>query len=136
MTRLINRDKAIAKSKEFLASKIVVEEYQKKRKQIEEGEESKNKTTERKIYVDEDCPICYEKMTANDSISWCHYVCGNNMHTECFDVWTRTGGQTCPWCRSSMLPPSKKQKVNESNLEQTYINVSSVGVEGDPEQQQ
>lgn len=51
----------------------------------------------------EDCGICYEAISSDDDVTWCRSVCGNNVHSTCFDMWRkacRGSPLTCVFCRS------------------------------------
>ncbi|KAK7916878.1 E3 ubiquitin-protein ligase Zswim2 [Apiospora marii] len=58
--------------------------------------------------VEGDCPICFSEFEAGDKTVYCKATCGNNIHTECFEMWAATKRQspgakdqvTCPMCRS------------------------------------
>ncbi|EJT79912.1 Znf1 [Gaeumannomyces tritici R3-111a-1] len=68
--------------------------------------------------VEGDCPICFEELAAatdaakntvnSEQLVWCRAACGQNMHRQCFQIWSATkrqhdGGSspvTCPLCRS------------------------------------
>lgn len=68
------------------------------------GEKDKNRKA-----VDGDCPICFEEMGgAKEEIVWCKAACGQNIHKQCFEMWSATKKRsdgagakvTCPYCRS------------------------------------
>ncbi|ROW10435.1 hypothetical protein VMCG_01829 [Cytospora schulzeri] len=68
------------------------------------GENDKNRKA-----VEGDCPICFEDMgDGKEDIVWCKAACGQNIHKQCFEMWSatkkRSGGAqakvTCPYCRS------------------------------------
>lgn len=68
------------------------------------GDKDKNRKD-----VDGDCPICFEEMgDGKEEIVWCKAACGQNIHKQCFEMWSATkkksdGAQakvTCPYCRS------------------------------------
>ncbi|KAK7740787.1 hypothetical protein SLS53_005255 [Cytospora paraplurivora] len=59
--------------------------------------------------VDGDCPICFEEMEdGKEEIVWCKAACGQNIHKQCFEMWSATKKRsegahakvTCPYCRS------------------------------------
>ncbi|KAL8383508.1 hypothetical protein RB595_010625 [Gaeumannomyces hyphopodioides] len=68
--------------------------------------------------VEGDCPICFDELpVASDAaentknserLVWCRAACGQNMHEQCFQMWSATKRQqaggtspvTCPLCRS------------------------------------
>lgn len=86
------------------------------------------KTVQREISGD--CPICYEGMEegtgkAKEPVVFCR-VCGNNVHKDCFEKWSRStsssGGQTtCIYCRAlwSESDASKKGKFSSD-----YVNLA------------
>jgi hypothetical protein len=104
-----------------MAPKTTIEEYTKKRKQMD-GEPQD--VVQRKLYMDEDCPICYEHMLSTETISWCQHSCGNNMHTDCFTRWASKGGNKCPWCRATLSDLSNKKK-KFTELPEHYINLTT-----------
>ncbi|KUI56124.1 E3 ubiquitin-protein ligase Zswim2 [Cytospora mali] len=68
------------------------------------GEKDKNRKA-----VDGDCPICFEEMEeGKEGIVWCKAACGQNIHKQCFEMWSSTKKKsdgahakvTCPYCRS------------------------------------
>ncbi|RYP43004.1 hypothetical protein DL770_011887 [Monosporascus sp. CRB-9-2] len=66
-----------------------------------EPEEEKNRKA-----IDGDCPICFTPFKDPDDTVYCRAQCGQNMHTECFEMWAatkRTNARdrvTCPMCRA------------------------------------
>lgn len=75
---------------------------------VDEGGAGGEKDKNRKA-VDGDCPICFEGMgEGKEEIVWCKAACGQNIHKQCFEMWSatkkRSGGAqakvTCPYCRS------------------------------------
>ncbi|RYP69307.1 hypothetical protein DL771_006182 [Monosporascus sp. 5C6A] len=56
--------------------------------------------------VDGDCPICFTPLESPDDTVYCRAQCGQNMHTECFEMWAATKRAsardrvTCPMCRA------------------------------------
>ncbi|KAK7946094.1 Znf1 [Apiospora aurea] len=58
--------------------------------------------------IEGDCPICFSEFEASDETVYCKATCGNNIHTQCFEMWAATKRQTpgakdqvtCPMCRS------------------------------------
>lgn len=68
------------------------------------GEKDKNRKE-----VDGDCPICFEEMgDGKEEVVWCKAACGQNIHKQCFEMWSATKKKsdgvgakvTCPYCRS------------------------------------
>lgn len=90
--------------------------------------------------VDGDCPICFEEMEAGpgkEGLVWCKAACGQNIHSECFNMWATTkrqggdigaGKVTCPYCRSDW--EFDHDAVNIANIkrgvpnEEGYVNVA------------
>jgi hypothetical protein len=52
--------------------------------------------------IGNDCPICFEDMTKDDSLKQCVLTCKNFFHTDCINMWINTGHDTCPLCRGSL----------------------------------
>ncbi|KAI0521666.1 hypothetical protein F5B22DRAFT_546266 [Xylaria bambusicola] len=56
--------------------------------------------------IEGDCPICFTPFEGEEDTVYCRATCGQNMHTECFQIWAATKRQharnaiTCPMCRS------------------------------------
>jgi len=63
------------------------------------------------VSADDDCPICFEPLGANDAVlTWCD-ACGNSMHSQCMTMWARgkpAGGVTCVYCRAVWVDPRRK----------------------------
>ncbi|KAF2117764.1 hypothetical protein BDV96DRAFT_597642 [Lophiotrema nucula] len=55
--------------------------------------------------IEGECPICYmEFEPEKERITYCKNSCGNNVHTECINIWIQTKQRehktaTCPYCR-------------------------------------
>ncbi|RYP07330.1 hypothetical protein DL764_002582 [Monosporascus ibericus] len=66
-----------------------------------ERQEEKNRKA-----IDGDCPICFTPFEDRDDTVYCRAQCGQNMHTECFEMWAATKRAsardrvTCPMCRA------------------------------------
>lgn len=76
---------------------------------IEVGDEAEGAAADKnRKAIEGDCPICFSEFEAGDKTVYCKATCGNNMHTECFEMWAATKRQspgakdqvTCPMCRS------------------------------------
>lgn len=94
--------------------------------------------------VEGDCPICFEELLANAAVEdqtgtpggystvvWCRAACGQNMHKQCFRMWSSTkktaGNVTCPFCRSQWLGDDDRVKDIEKNgplNADGYVNVA------------
>ena len=40
--------------------------------------------------IEDDCPICCMEFAKDDKVTWCRAACGDNIHQDCFDLWTQT----------------------------------------------
>jgi hypothetical protein len=90
---------------------LVNNQYKKKyenKKKVCEGKETQQKS------IDDLCPICLDDLENGDEIDFCKYSCGKSVHSECFEMWAKSKGPNCVFCRESWL------KVNDST---TYINL-------------
>ncbi|KAK8068569.1 E3 ubiquitin-protein ligase Zswim2 [Apiospora saccharicola] len=76
---------------------------------IEVGDEAEGAAVDNnRKAIEGDCPICFSEFEATDKTVYCKATCGNNIHTECFEMWAATKRQspgakdqvTCPMCRS------------------------------------
>ena len=55
----------------------------------------------------QDCAICMEPMSEPSELVYCKRVCGNSVHTVCFQIWSKQHPQApCPMCRAPMTVPS------------------------------
>lgn len=83
--------------------------------------------------VDGDCPVCYEllstatKKTA-EPVVFCR-TCGNNVHSECFQKWSKTKGQgrvTCIYCRAVWVDDHKKKGSSSKDIgAEGYVNLAA-----------
>lgn len=64
--------------------------------------------------IEDNCPICFEKMNETEKLVYCKYVCGNSLHKECFDKWNKVKSNQCVYCRGYWDP---------SKLSTKYINL-------------
>jgi RING-H2 zinc finger protein RHA1 len=54
------------------------------------------------------CVVCMNHMEASDEVrELCN--CSHVFHVECLDLWIGQGQETCPLCRSKLLPVQKEQ---------------------------
>jgi hypothetical protein len=107
------------------APKEILEQYKKRKRGDSED------LVNRKKWIDQECPICFEKMTEAEPTTWCRYVCGNSFHTSCFDQWLKNSGKTCVLCRSEIDKKSKRtHQIVANGLE--YVKLD-VGVDSDNE---
>lgn len=64
----------------------------------------------------EDCPVCFESMTAGDEskglLCFC-LECGNNLHRDCIRQWQKASSGDCPLCRTRWQEPSKSVAPGE-----------------------
>ncbi|KAF2468006.1 uncharacterized protein BDR25DRAFT_266475, partial [Lindgomyces ingoldianus] len=88
--------------------------------------------------VEGDCPICYSEFELDkDAIVYCKVACGNNVHRDCMENWTRAkqGKATCPYCRAiwsegGFVGKEADLQSAERNAE-GYVNVASqLGLSG------
>ncbi|RYP89243.1 hypothetical protein DL769_000148 [Monosporascus sp. CRB-8-3] len=88
-----------------------------------EREEDKNRKA-----VDGDCPICFTPLDGPDDAVYCRAQCGQNMHTECFEMWAATKRAsardqvTCPMCRAPWQ--------GDDNIVKKLQNTGVIGDEG------
>lgn len=55
-------------------------------------------------YVDQECPICFEGMTAKCDLVFCYETCGNSMHKVCLQRYVKVQKKSiCPFCRSDLI---------------------------------
>lgn len=112
-----------SKDESVEAPESILNEY-KKRKMNENNSDAK---TERRKWIDEECPICYEPMLESEETEWCKNQCGNSVHLGCWKTYTNsTQKHDCVWCRKSMICKDKQ------NVDSKYIKLD-VGVESDEE---
>ena len=50
----------------------------------------------------DECPICLEDI-GNKSVIHCESTCGNPVHKSCFDMWRKSKGNQCVFCRGEMI---------------------------------
>ncbi|KAJ1660865.1 hypothetical protein IWQ61_000274 [Dispira simplex] len=71
------------------------------------------------------CPVCYDDMTKedweNNKLSWCQRGCGNNIHTECFEMWEshyKNRGQrvNCVYCRYDWVQVNSEQPTDKKEI--------------------
>jgi len=87
--------------------------------------------------IEDDCPICCIPFDPEgDKITWCQTACGNNIHDECFKLWTMTkaeGNVTCPFCRTlwhtneSALPGEQTETLVDVQMAQRINGYHNVG---------
>jgi len=77
------------------------------------------------------CPVCYEEMQQRQNVVWCRFSCGNNVHAECFQEWSKSkqaerSTVTCVLCRASW-PQSDGRAPRSLPLgEEGYVNLGSL----------
>lgn len=81
--------------------------------ELADAEEQVEGARKRQCLQGEDCPVCFEEMTAAEEashlITFC-CACGNNLHKDCIRRWQRASGgssATCPFCRQPWRDPSQ-----------------------------
>lgn len=77
---------------------------------------------------DADCPICFDAMNAQSSLTHCKAMCGTNFHADCIRRWCQQhrSNATCPACRQ----PWQQDSASSSNAAGTntegYTNLGSM----------
>ncbi|KAK8074293.1 hypothetical protein PG994_005192 [Apiospora phragmitis] len=98
---------------------------------IEVGGAGKGKKDDKnRKAIEGDCPICFSEFDEDDETVYCKATCGNNIHTECFEMWAATKRQspgakdqvTCPMCRSLWQ--------GDEDVVKKILNTGVVGSEG------
>lgn len=98
---------------------------------IEVGDEAEGAAVDKnRKAIEGDCPICFSEFEAADKTVYCKATCGNNIHTECFEMWAATKRQspgakdqvTCPMCRSLWQ--------GDNDVVKKIMNTGVVGREG------
>mmetsp|Transcript_30348 Transcript_30348/g.33901 ORF Transcript_30348/g.33901 Transcript_30348/m.33901 type:complete len:300 (-) Transcript_30348:258-1157(-) len=76
------------------------------------------------------CPICYEDFEKRDKVVFCKAACGNNVHTNCFNMWEQQKLRahekvTCVLCRAPWISTGsgKKKKANVNEHKEGYMNL-------------
>ncbi|KAI7880321.1 hypothetical protein K492DRAFT_76399 [Lichtheimia hyalospora FSU 10163] len=85
-----------------------------------QAEEEEDSSVNRKSLDEADCPICYESL-AEEQLSiiiFCK-TCGNNVHEDCFQQWSRQLAKrhqtvTCVFCRSAWETSKRIAKPKKS----------------------
>lgn len=54
-------------------------------------------------YHGPECSVCLENISPLYSLS---VRCGHVFHIKCINKWMAHGGNTCPMCRTSFIPPT------------------------------
>ncbi|KAI9593593.1 hypothetical protein BDF19DRAFT_447252 [Syncephalis fuscata] len=83
--------------------------------------------------IEGDCPVCYEEFTEGDEKNtvWCQLVCGNNIHTECFNRWKSTQTYrdvTCVYCRTPWIcgiTTGKSKGTSGGSFRNTYVRIET-----------
>ena len=97
-------------TRNLIANKKVAEEYAKLSNTT--GSTIKMKD------IDGDCPICLDPLDNGELIDFCKTTCGNPIHKECFEMWSkRSGKKTCLFCMKDWT-----QQISESS----YINLAKL----------
>ncbi|KAI1778730.1 hypothetical protein F4818DRAFT_227050 [Hypoxylon cercidicola] len=91
--------------------------------------------------LDGDCPICFTPFEGVEDTVYCRATCGQNIHTECFEMWATTKRKsgreqvTCPMCRTPWQDDDdvfkKIKKIKSTGILNSdgYVNVADqVGV--------
>ena len=69
--------------------------------------------------VEEDCPICFEKLDSTDGkIAFCRGTCGQNLHTKCWDTWAKEQPRAqCPMCRANWENPEDSRTLHKFKVQ-------------------
>lgn len=62
-----------------------------------------------------DCCICFEVMSATDTLVQCETTCKNYFHDGCINMWLSSNHSTCPLCRSDWNNNSNDNITVDSN---------------------
>ncbi|XXH02142.1 hypothetical protein Hte_008510 [Hypoxylon texense] len=106
---------------------------------IDGGDQSGTETRDRnRKSLDGDCPICFMPFEGAEDTVYCRATCGQNIHTECFEMWATTKRKssmdqvTCPMCRTPWQDDdngAKKIKNTGTLGSDGYVNVADqIGV--------
>jgi len=92
--------------------------------------DDKKKLISNRKDIDQDCPICFERMNEKEELIYCKAKCGNNMHLTCFQKWDEAQkaineNVTCPFCRvewpADVVP---KKATTSSGFHHRYLNLA------------
>jgi hypothetical protein len=72
-----------------------------------------------KIYIMEDCPICYESIT---NINVCVTICNHKFHTSCLLTNSLKCENICPICRTNLSPNVSKSIIPPGTYTASEIN--------------
>merc|ERR1711920_252854 len=75
----------------------------------EKPEKSEESGRLRKQLDEDDCPICYEEVNADEEarglVTFCS-CCGKNFHKDCMSRWQKASKKSeCPFCREKYTAP-------------------------------
>eukprot|EP00002_Diphylleia_rotans_P026343 TRINITY_DN5243_c0_g1_i2.p1 TRINITY_DN5243_c0_g1~~TRINITY_DN5243_c0_g1_i2.p1 ORF type:complete len:572 (+),score=71.64 TRINITY_DN5243_c0_g1_i2:114-1829(+) len=104
----------------------IINEQQKKKPVVSDPKD-RLLVDRRPIEAEDVCAICQDEIHEEDSLAWCRYSCGNNIHAACLQVWARHRSSigetlTCPLCRNDWgdLNDSKVEKPKKKNERAHY----------------
>ncbi|KAG0650445.1 hypothetical protein D0Z07_3438 [Hyphodiscus hymeniophilus] len=74
-------------------------------------EDNASLTDSKRKPIDGDCSICvFPMVPGEEELVWCKAACGQNFHSDCFEMWKRSknGGRvTCVYCRTEWQEPGQ-----------------------------
>lgn len=88
--------------------------------------------------IEGDCPICYEPLEeGTEAVVFCH-TCGNNIHEQCFQNWSRTKKHshdqvTCVYCRTPwQAEVFEGGQASQGGGNANFVNLGSYSQEAPP----
>lgn len=117
-----------------MANETVREKYE--QLLLEEKEDKSEVKSKREEVVRQEidetsqCPVCCEEfMNSRESVVFCRFGCGNNIHSSCFNEWCKVQPSypTCVICRSLWSEENNEEKRNselKSKWEGSYMNLA------------
>lgn len=92
----------------------------------ENPEENRNRKP-----VEGNCPICF--LIIHGDTVFCRAMCGQNIHTDCFEMWAATKGAentvTCPMCRTPWQGDNVRSRELWDGRDTSTLPTSSVSAE-------
>ena len=62
-----------------------------------------------------DCPICYNKITKNESFTILNCMCQTFYHSKCIDIWLKNNN-SCPTCRKIWIKPNLRRNIDNNPI--------------------
>lgn len=75
------------------------------------------------VNLDDDCPICYEKLENADGLTQCITTCKNYFHTACISIWLNSGNSTCPMCRCDFTDGSTDESGPKNQVDGATVDL-------------